>query len=169
MTRSSDVPAISHEAAREFTGKSITPPAQSIIRASPMLSCNWLPRTRVVGFSLMLLLGSGWESLPGADLPSPPPQRPAAALARKSEIKLFVTAADAEQATKALKLDEHRPVKAVVCFFDTNTGELETNNLILRGRQMGDGPGDFTVKLRAIAGTTELSDAERAVKPELDP
>jgi hypothetical protein len=93
---------------------------------------------------------------------------PAAAPARKNEIKLFVTAANAEQAIAALKLDEHRAVKGIVCFFDTNAGALEANNLILRARQMGDGPGDSTVKLRATTGATELSAAERAIQPEQD-
>lgn len=88
-------------------------------------------------------------------------------MARKSEIKLFVRAANVPQAIKALKLDEHRAVNQLCCFFDTSDGTLEAKHLILRARQKGDGPGESTVKLRA-SGDTELSDAERAIQPEQD-
>jgi len=94
--------------------------------------------------------------------------KPAAPLVRKSEIKLFVTAANTEQAIKALKLDQHKAKKRTVIFFDTGDRSLATNHLILRARQQGDGRGDSTVKLRAPEGATELSDAERAIQPEQD-
>ncbi len=93
---------------------------------------------------------------------------PAAPLARKSEIKLFVTAANTEQAIKALKLDEHKAKKRTVIFFDTGDRSLGANHLILRARQQGKGQGDSTVKLRAPEGEAELSDAERAIQPEQD-
>ena len=92
----------------------------------------------------------------------------AAPLARKNEIKLFVTAANTEQAIKALKLDEHKARKRTVIFFDTGDRSLGANHLILRARQQGKGHGDSTVKLRAPEGEAELSDAERAIQPEQD-
>jgi hypothetical protein len=94
--------------------------------------------------------------------------KPAAPLARKSEIKLFVTAANTEQAIKALKLDQHKAKKRTVIFFDTGDRSLGANHLILRARQQGKGQGDSTVKLRAPEGATELSDAERAIQPAQD-
>ncbi len=93
---------------------------------------------------------------------------PAAPLARKSEIKLFVTAANTEQAIKALKLDQHKAKKRTVVFFDTSDRSLAAQHLILRARQQGKGHGDSTVKLRAPEGQTELSDAELAIQPEQD-
>jgi len=87
---------------------------------------------------------------------------------RKNEIKLFVTAANVEQALKTLKLDERRAEEVVVCFFDTSDQVLAANHLILRARQKGDGPGDSTVKLRVTDDATELSAAERAIPPEQD-
>jgi hypothetical protein len=95
-------------------------------------------------------------------------QNPAAPPVWKNEIKLLVTAANAPQAMKVLKLDEGRAVKQTVCFFDTGDRALEAHNLILRARQAADGLGESTVKQRAIEGTTELSDAERAIQPERD-
>jgi hypothetical protein len=73
---------------------------------------------------------------------------PAAPLARKSEIKLFVTAANTEQAIKALKLDEHKAKKRTVIFFDTGDRSLGVNHLILRARQQGQGHGDSTMATR---------------------
>jgi hypothetical protein len=86
----------------------------------------------------------------------------------KSEIKLYVTAANAAQALDALKLDEHQAVQEVVCFFDTSDGILDSHNLILRARQEPGQRGEFAVKLRGGTSTTELSDAERAIAPEQD-
>jgi hypothetical protein len=126
------------------------------------------PWTRMLGLTLTLVLALGGASLQGADSQNPPPQSPAAAPARQNEIKLFVTAVNAQQAIAALELDEHRAVKGIVCFFETSAGALEANDLILRARQMGAGTGDFTVKLRATAGATELSAVERAIQPEWD-
>ncbi len=117
---------------------------------------------RLLGLALALGLVLVRTSLSGAQLPGPSPQ------VRKNEIKLFVNAANAEQAMKALKLDEHRSVKQIVCFFDTADRALEANDLILRARQKEGGPGESTVKLRAIDGATALSDAERAIQPEQD-
>jgi len=88
---------------------------------------------------------------------------------RKNEIKLFVTAANTEQAIKALKLDEHQAKLRTVVFFDTSDRSLAANHLILRARQPGKGRrGDSTVKLRAPEGAVELSDAELAIQPEQD-
>ena len=75
---------------------------------------------------------------------------PAAPLARKSEIKLFVTAANTEQAIKALKLDEHKAKKRTVIFFDTGDRSLGANHLILRARQQGKGARRLN---RETAGT----------------
>jgi hypothetical protein len=86
----------------------------------------------------------------------------------KSEIKLYVTAASAAQALDALKLDEHQAGQEVVCFFDTGDGNLESHNLILRARQEAGQRGEFAVKLRGSPGSTELSDAERAIPAEQD-
>ncbi len=96
------------------------------------------------------------------------PQIPPPVFARKNEIKLFVTPANTEQAIAALKLDESKAVEQTVCFFDTADGALESHNLILRARQKGSELGESTVKLRAIAETTNLSEAERAIRPEQD-
>jgi hypothetical protein len=96
------------------------------------------------------------------------PQSPPPIFARKNEIKLFVTPANTEQAIAALKLDESKSVEQTVCFFDTADGALESQSLILRARQKGSEPGESTVKLRAIDGTTNLSQAERAIRPEQD-
>lgn len=140
---------------------------QQMIEQTPACSRRRLRWTwsREAALTLGLLVVA--ESLSGADLQRPT-RSPGSSPARKTEIKLFVTAANVEQAIKALKLDEHRAVKEIVCFFDTSDGALETSHLILRARQMGDGPGEFTVKLRATEGATELSDAERAIQPEQD-
>ena len=67
-----------------------------------------------------------------------------------------------------LKLDEKLAYRQTVCFFDTADGALEARGLILRARQKDGGPGESTVKLRAIEGAGELSDAERAIQPEQD-
>jgi hypothetical protein len=117
-----------------------------------------------------LLMGLLWmaESFAGTNLPSPPPQSAAALKPCKAEIKLFVTAASAEQASRALKLDEHRAVKELVCFFDTSDGALEAGQIILRARQEAGKLGESTVKFRDTASPAELNDTERAVKHEQD-
>lgn len=89
-------------------------------------------------------------------------------LARKNEIKLYVTPGNVEQVLGVLKLDEKLAYRQTVCFFDTADGALEARGLILRARQKDGGPGESTVKLRAIEGAGELSDAERAIQPEQD-
>ena len=104
----------------------------------------------------------------GGMLNAAEPQIPPQIFARKNEIKLFVTPANTEQAIAALKLDASKAVEQTVCFFDTADGALESQNLILRARQKDAEPGESTVKLRAIAGTTHLSEAERAIRPEQD-
>lgn len=116
----------------------------------------------------MLGLLPGSASLAAEDARTPPRPLPAAPLVRKNEIKLFVTAANAAQAMRALKLEERPFTQQTVCFFDTGDRALEASHLILRARQKGDGPGQSTVKLRAVDGTTELSDAERSLQPEQD-
>ncbi|MFC1720071.1 CYTH domain-containing protein [Pseudomonadota bacterium] len=92
----------------------------------------------------------------------------ATALARKNEIKLFITAANTEQALKALKLDMTRAKKRTVCFFDTAERSLSASHLILRARQSSKGRTDSTVKLRVGSEPIELSDAELAIQPEQD-
>ncbi len=92
----------------------------------------------------------------------------ASALARKNEIKLIVTAANTEQALKALKLDERRAKKRTVCFFDTGQRLLAANHLILRARQSSKGRTDSTVKLRADNDALELSERELEIQPEQD-
>ena len=125
-------------------------------------------KSRILGLVLMLGLPSGRESLLAEDSRTPLRQLPAAPLVRKNEIKLFVTAANAAQAMKALKLDEHRFTQQTVCFFDTGNRALEASHLILRARQKGDGPGQSTVKVRAADAAMGLSDIERSLQPEQD-
>lgn len=108
------------------------------------------------------------ESVSGDGLPSLPLPGSTAPAVWKNEIKLLVTAENAQQAIKALKLNEHRDEKQIVCFFDTNDRLLEANNLILRVREQEDGGGESTVKLRALDGATELSNAEQVIRPEED-
>jgi hypothetical protein len=91
-----------------------------------------------------------------------------APLARKNEIKLFVTAANTQQALEALGLDESKSKQRTVCFFDTGERLLAANHLILRARQGKKGRGDSTVKLRAHENDTALSEAERNIQPEQD-
>lgn len=91
-----------------------------------------------------------------------------AVFARKNEIKLYVTPGNVEQALAVLKLDEKLAYRQMVCFFDTADGALEAQSLILRARQKDGGPGESTVKLRAIEGAGELSEVERTIQPEQD-
>lgn len=114
-------------------------------------------------WSFILCLAALSNPLAGAELETTAPT-----FARKNEIKLFVTPGNTEQALKALKLDEKIAVRQVVCFFDTGDGALRANHLILRARQKEGEAGESTVKLRAMEGETELSDAERAIQPEQD-
>jgi hypothetical protein len=104
----------------------------------------------------------------GLLLAAEPQSAPPQIFARKNEIKLFVTPANTEQALAALKLNEAKAVEQMVCFFDTADGAFESQNLILRVRQKGNALGESTVKLRAIEGTTALSDIERSIQPEQD-
>jgi len=92
----------------------------------------------------------------------------ASAPARKSEIKLFITATNTKQALKTFQLDERRAKKRTVCFFDTSARSLAASHLILRARQSKKGHTDSTVKLRAEDDALELSDAELAIQPEQD-
>jgi len=152
----------------EAAEKISKPSASSASSCSKNLFIQEFEQKPRLGCALLLGLVLFGQPLSGADLPSPQPQSPAAApMARKSEIKLFITAANVPQAIKALKLDEHRAVNQLCCFFDTSDGMLEAEHLILRARQKGDGPGEFTVKLRASEDSA-LSDAERAIQPEQD-
>ncbi|MBC8126278.1 MAG: hypothetical protein H8M99_03910 [Gloeobacteraceae cyanobacterium ES-bin-144] len=87
---------------------------------------------------------------------------------QKNEIKLYVSPANVEQATLALKLDYQKAENQTVCFFDTNDESLAAHHLILRARQPADRSGDSSVKIRMVAGTSELSKIEQAIQPEQD-
>lgn len=154
-------------AAYEFTGRPMNPP-RPLNWMLPLRFLCRLPRARI--FGLVLILGAlpGNDSLQGDETRTTPAQIPGAPSVRKNEIKLFVTAANAAQAIKALKLDEHPFIQQTVCFFDTSDRALEASHLILRARQKGDGPGESTVKLRAEDDAMKLSDTERSLKPEQD-
>ncbi len=127
-----------------------------------------LPWPRLFGVVLILFALPGVDSLRGDETRTPLAQIPAAPRVRKNEVKLFVTAANAAQAMKALNLDAHPYTQQTVCFFDTIDRALEASNLILRARQKGDEPGESTVKLRMDGDAMNLSDAERRLKPEQD-
>lgn len=110
----------------------------------------------------------GWIFMVGSLIAAEPHSSLPQIFARKNEIKLFVTPAHMEQALAALKLDESKAVQQLVCFFDTADGALEAQNLILRARQKDGELCESTVKLRAIDGTTDLSEFERSIQPEQD-
>jgi len=92
----------------------------------------------------------------------------AGAPADKIELKLLVPREKVAAATKMLKLDAKPGVKEQVFFFDTTNYVLEAHNLILRARQKVGHPADSTVKLRTASAASELSDAEKSIKPEED-
>jgi hypothetical protein len=91
-----------------------------------------------------------------------------AGVVRKNEFKLLVTTVDTATALKVLRLERQYAEKEIVYFFDTSDKILQARHMTLRARQPAGRSGDSTVKLRALAGTLELSDAERELQPEQD-
>jgi hypothetical protein len=87
---------------------------------------------------------------------------------RKNEFKLLVTATDAATVLKTLGLQRQRADSEIVYYFDTSDKLLQAHHVTLRARQSTGHSGDSIVKLRALAGTLELSDAERELVPEQD-
>jgi hypothetical protein len=87
---------------------------------------------------------------------------------RKNEFKLLVTAIDAATVLKTLGLQRERADREIVYYFDTRDKLLQARHVTLRARQSAGQSADSTVKLRALAGTLELSDAERELVPEQD-
>jgi hypothetical protein len=87
---------------------------------------------------------------------------------RKAEFKLLVTAIDAATVLKTLELQRQRADSEIVYYFDTSDKLLQAHHVTLRARQSAGQSGDSTVKLRALAGTLELSDAERGLVTEQD-
>jgi hypothetical protein len=84
------------------------------------------------------------------------------------EVKLVVPADKVAGATKILKLDKQTAVEGEIVFFDTEDGALFAKNLILRARQKTGGLADSTVKLRTAGNGVDLSEVEKAIKPEAD-
>lgn len=124
---------------------------------------------RIVRLAMMMgLIPCSASLLYAADPSSPPAGTIAIPAPAKQEIKLFMTAANAERAITELKLDKHRAVHQIACFFDTADGTLQANHLILRARQKADAPGESTVKIRVTDVAAELTAAERAMELELD-
>ena len=93
--------------------------------------------------------------------------QPAGAV-RNNEFKLLVTKIDAATVLKTLGLERQRADSEIVYYFDTSDKILQAHHVILRARQPEGRSGDSTVKLRALAGTLELSNTERELLPEQD-
>jgi len=78
----------------------------------------------------------------------------------KTEVKLLVPDAAVGTAMELWAMPKHPGKKVSIYFFDTPTGTLATNGLILRARQPAEGRGDSVVKVRTTGDTGPISELD---------
>lgn len=109
-----------------------------------------------------ILADAAGEGLPAPDS-NPVPTGP-----RRIEVKLVLPADKVANAEATLMQPGTHTIEADIMFFDTPERGLAAAGLILRARWKSDGRGDSTVKMRGSDSARELSDEEKAVRPEED-
>lgn len=116
-------------------------------------------RLKIIQSALMLALLFGFNSLSAENHKE---ERV------NNEFKLLVTSLNSNATLKLLKLNRLTAKMEVVYYFDTQDKQLQSQNLILRARQIEDQTGDSTVKIRVSAEALKWSDQELALPPEQD-